>query len=159
MFGKHSKLSRRPQFSLSTLLLIPLVFAPLIISLCEAAKVKGGSTPEWDLWVFALGFAFAFALTFISYRRRLAAGAFNTNRPFWWFLFHGVLYGVVCYALLFGPIFIVMAMNTGQVLEMIGFFALIIALPSTVIGAAAGGILGLLLSADKQKLLPQAMRN
>jgi len=156
MLGIISGLFPSRRFSLARLLTVALFLAPPLLGLRIAVKHSGGSSPEAvsGFGIYVFGFAFAFAMTFISYSRRLRANTSHISMSFWWCLSHGVLFSVVGYSLFFIPIVIKMWMNAGHALEMLGYFLLVITVPSPVIGAAAGGILGFFLAEGGNKPLP-----
>jgi MFS family permease len=151
--SKELSASPKSRFSLAALLLAPLILSPLFLAGRDSLRVVTRHRHVDGIETYGLVFAYAFALTFISYRRRKAASAFTTKKPFLWFLTRGVIFGVLFFALFAIPVGIteqiVVYSSPRPWTDRLRFFALGFAgivLLGTVFGGAAGGILGLFLS-------------
>ena len=150
--------SRKSRFSLAALLLAPLILSPFFLAFRDSLMVIKLHRHVYGIEIFALGFSYALALTFISYRRRKSAGTFTTSKPFFWSLIRGSLFGVLFFSLFWLPVWI-----TEQIVVytarrpwtsrlqffVLGFAAM--AFVGLVFGGAAGGILGLFLSRRRAK--------
>jgi len=112
----------------------------------------------YGIEIFGLGFSFALALTFISYRRQKTAGTFSTSKPFFWSLIRGGLCGLLFFSLFWLPVWITEQIVvyhrprpwTERLHYFVLGFALVVLVLGVLIGGAAGGILGLLLSGRRQ---------
>jgi hypothetical protein len=144
-------LMRKYQFSLGTLLLLPLILSPTFLAIHDASRIIQRSSSRSGMEGLALGFIYPFALTFIAYNRRTAAGTVN-RRLFWWCLLRGTSLGILFFCLWVMPVAITETVVgyiaprpwTTRVLFVmmsLGFATFF----GSVIGAAAGGILGLFL--------------
>jgi hypothetical protein len=95
---------RRLQFSLTTLLLTPLVLSPLLIALREWRNVARNHHTDLGPATVVLGFVYVLILTLLESARRRPA----TPRPLLRSLLHstirGALYGLLYYMLIFFPI-------------------------------------------------------
>jgi hypothetical protein len=141
---------RKSRFSLSALLLAPLVLSPLFLALRDSYTLVTQLRHGENIMTLLFGFVYALILTLISYRRKIATGTMTAKRPFVWSLVHGALFGLLYFSLVWLPVWIteqiVVYKRPRPLVERIEFFAwgfAAIALLGVVFGGAAGGILGL----------------
>jgi hypothetical protein len=149
---------RKHRFSLAALLLAPLILSPLFLACRDSLMMVTQQRHVFGIEILGLGFSYALALTFISYRRQKTAGTFSKSKPFFWSLIRGGLFGVLFFSLFWLPVWI-----TEQIVvytaprpwtSRLQFFVLgfaVMAFIGLVFGGAAGGILGLYLSGRHAK--------
>jgi hypothetical protein len=143
--GKH-------RFSLATLLLIPLVVSPIFLALRDSLTMIARRWNGFGIEICGLGFTYALALTVISYRRQKTSGTLTTKRIFVWSLLRGTLFGILFFFLACFPVMVTEQVVvykaprpwTMRFLHLSIDFGVVV-LFGGVIGAAAGGILGLFL--------------
>jgi hypothetical protein len=95
---------RRLQFSLSTLLLAPLVLSPLLIALREWRNIAKNHHHDLGAATVVLGFIYVVILTLVEIARRRPTTPRSLPR---WVLrstVRGALYGLLYYMLIFFPI-------------------------------------------------------
>jgi hypothetical protein len=155
-----SALVRQHRFSLSTLLLIPLILSPLFLAYRESLRIVAHHWNGFGIEIFGLGFAYALSLTIITYRRRTKVGTLVTRRIFIWSLVRGVLFGILFFSFLLLPVGVteqVVVYTAARPWTMRLFYFLgisfLVAVYGSAIGGAAGGILGLFL--PRGKAIPQ----
>lgn len=100
---------RRLQFSLTTLLITPLVLSPLLIALREWRNVAKNHHHDLGPATVVLGFVYILILTLLEFaRRRPATSRPTAPRPLLRSLLRGAirgaLYGLLYYLLIFLPI-------------------------------------------------------
>src|SRR5690349_15156385 len=104
--GRSAKMEamKRLQFSLTTLLITPLVLSPLLIALREWRNVARNHHTDLGPSTVILGFIYVLILTLLETARRRPTIPRSLPR---WVLrstFRGALYGLLYYMLIFFPI-------------------------------------------------------
>ena len=155
--NKELSSSRKSRFSLSALLLAPLILSPLFLAGRDSLMVITRHRHVDGIETYGLVFAYAFALAFISYRRRKLQ-VHSPQKSHFFGPYAGVIFGVLFFALFAIPVGIteqiVVYSSPRPWTDRLRFFALGFAgiiLLGTVFGGAAGGILGLFLSGRSAK--------
>lgn len=97
---------KRPQFSLSTLLITPLLLSPLLLSIREVLNLNADRGRQWGIEIALLAAAFPFALTFFMLARRKAKSSDSPLRLAFLGAIRGAIYGNVYFILLCLPLLI-----------------------------------------------------
>jgi hypothetical protein len=95
---------RRIQFSLTTLLILPLALSPILIAVREVRNIAFNHKRELGAATVLLGFLYVVILTAIDSSRRLPANNRPMLRAAIWGGFRGGLYGLLYYFLIFLPL-------------------------------------------------------
>jgi hypothetical protein len=95
---------RRIQFSLTTLLILPLVISPLLIAIRECRNIASNHQRELGVATVLLGFLYVLALTLVDCANRPAANDQRLSRAAIRGAIRGGLFGILYYMLIFLPI-------------------------------------------------------
>lgn len=95
---------RRIQFSLTTLLILPLALSPMLIAFREIRNIAFNHKRELGTAAVLLGFLYVLTLTLIDCTRRPQVGSRQRLQSTAWGGLRGGLYGLLYYFLIFLPL-------------------------------------------------------